>query len=77
MRYSVDLQKALMMQTTQDSPPSGPHHPMTCLGELRLEDDGTLKCPHNSTRAGGDRRTKDCINGSVALLIIELAQATL
>lgn len=68
------LQQSLALLGSPDRPRSGPHHPMVCLGTLRLEEDGTLRCPHNATTRGGDRFTKDCINGSVALLIVELAQ---
>lgn len=67
-----NLQKHLATITSQAMAPTQ-HHPITCLGGLRLEEDGTLRCPHNATVRGGDRRTKDCINGSVAILIVELA----
>jgi hypothetical protein len=50
-----------------------PHHPITCTTELRLEDDGTFACRHASAPSG-DLRTRSCINHSVALLLIELAQ---
>lgn len=51
-----------------------PHHPVTCsVNEpLSLTDDGALHCPHTSTPPN-DHRTRECINHSVALLIIELA----
>jgi hypothetical protein len=52
---------------------AGPHHPITCTTELRFEDDGTFACRHASARSG-DLRTRSCINHSVALLLIELAQ---
>jgi hypothetical protein len=51
----------------------GPHHPITCTTELRLEDDGTFACRHASAPSD-DLRTRSCINHSVALLLIELAQ---
>jgi hypothetical protein len=50
-----------------------PHHPITCTTELRLEDDGTFACRH-AAAPSGDLRTRSCINHSVALLLIELAQ---
>jgi hypothetical protein len=51
----------------------GPHHPITCTTELRLEDDGTFACRHASAPSD-DLRTRSCINHSVALLLLELAQ---
>ncbi|MGH9035421.1 MAG: hypothetical protein ACRD0O_06625 [Acidimicrobiia bacterium] len=50
-----------------------PHHPITCPTELRLETDGTFACAHSAAPAG-DTRTQSCINHSVAVLLIELAQ---
>ena len=50
-----------------------PHHPITCSTELRLEPDGTFACDHASVPAG-DERTRFCLNHSVSLLLIELAQ---
>ena len=50
-----------------------PHHPITCGGELRLEPDGAFACEH-SLAPSGDPRTQSCLNHSLALLLIELAQ---
>lgn len=50
-----------------------PHHPITCVTELRLESDGTFACEH-AEAPSGDIRTQSCINHSVAMLLIELAQ---
>ena len=50
-----------------------PHHPITCTSELRLEEDGTFACEH-AEAPHGDVRTQSCINHSVAMLLIELAQ---
>jgi hypothetical protein len=50
-----------------------PHHPITCASELRLEPDGIFACDHSSVPSG-DVRTQFCINHSLALLLIELAQ---
>lgn len=50
-----------------------PHHPITCGTLLRLEADGSFACEHTSAPSG-DTRTQSCINHSVAMLLIELAQ---
>lgn len=65
------------LQATLSSSSSGtgdtvPHHPITCLGDLRLESDGHFSCEH-STVPPGDVRAQLCIDHSVALLLIELS----
>jgi hypothetical protein len=50
-----------------------PHHPITCTGELRFEDDGTFACNH-AEAAPEDTRTRLCLDHTVALLLIELSQ---
>lgn len=50
-----------------------PHHPITCSSELRFEPDGNFECDHASV-PGGEQRTRSCVNHSLALLLIELAQ---
>ena len=49
-----------------------PHHPITCISELRLEPDGRLLCDHAAAPAE-DQRTRSCLNHSLALLLLELA----
>ncbi len=49
-----------------------PHHPITCSTELRLEPDGSLLCDHAEAPAD-DKRTRACLNHSLALLLMELA----
>jgi hypothetical protein len=52
----------------------GHHHPITCTsGELELDEDG-LRCPHASVPAD-DPRTQECVDHSVAILLIEVAVA--
>jgi hypothetical protein len=71
----VNLQ-ATLSSSSAGTPPAEivqPHHPITCPTELRLEDDGAFACQHASAPSG-DLRTRSCINHSVALLLIELAQ---
>jgi hypothetical protein len=48
-----------------------PHHPVTCSGALRYDEEGTLACDHASASAE-DRRTQFCLTYSVSLLLIEL-----
>jgi hypothetical protein len=71
---TINLQATLSSSTACNSLAEGrPHHPITCTSELRLETDGTFTCEHASAPSG-DTRTQFCINHSVALLLIELAQ---
>jgi hypothetical protein len=51
-----------------------PHHPITCRGELRFDGDGQLSCEH-ATVPPGELRTQVCIDHSIAMLLVELAQA--
>jgi hypothetical protein len=68
----------LKLQATLSSSSSGtgetltPHHPITCNGQLRLEDDGALCCDHTEAPAG-DIRTQFCIDHSISLLLMELS----
>jgi hypothetical protein len=68
----------LKLQATLSSSSSGtgetltPHHPITCNGHLRLEDDGALSCEHTEAPAG-DIRTQFCIDHSISLLLMELS----
>ena len=50
-----------------------PHHPITCTTELRFEPDGALLCDHAKAPAD-DQRTRSCLNHSLSLLLMELAQ---
>jgi hypothetical protein len=54
-----------------DGPGLRPHHPVTCPGALRYDEEGTLACDHASASAE-DRRTQFCLTYSVSLLLIEL-----
>ena len=49
-----------------------PHHPITCTTTLRFEPDGSLLCDH-AVAPTDDKRTRSCLNHSLALLLIELA----
>jgi hypothetical protein len=72
---TINLQATLSSSTACSSlaEMGRPHHPITCTSELRLETDGTFACEHTSAPSG-DTRTQFCINHSVAMLLIELAQ---
>ena len=68
----------LKLQATLSSSSSGtgetltPHHPITCNGDLRFEQDGSLCCTH-SEAPPGDIRTQFCIDHSISLLLMELS----
>jgi hypothetical protein len=49
-----------------------PHHPITCISELRLESYGSLLCEHAAAPAD-DQRRRSCVNHSLAPLLLELA----
>lgn len=73
---AVSLQATLSASSmgTPGAPPVLPHHPITCDGNLRFEEDGRLACDHTAAPPD-DHRTQQCIDHSVALLIIELSAA--
>ena len=68
----------LKLQATLSSSSSGtgetlaPHHPITCNGDLRFEDDGRLRCDHTEAPPD-DVRTQFCIDHSISLLLMELS----
>jgi hypothetical protein len=68
----------LKLQATLSSSSGGtgetltPHHPITCMGELRFEPNGSLRCDH-SVAAPDDIRTQFCIDHSISLLLMELS----
>jgi hypothetical protein len=76
VRGAVNLQATLKSSTVPGivTEPVHPHHPITCAGKLRLEHDRTFSCEH-ATATCRDRRTRACIDLSIAVLLIELAQA--
>ena len=73
---TINLQATLSASSTGSSGSEAilPHHPITCDGCLRLEEDGGLACDH-TVAPPGDHRTQQCIDHSVALLLIELGAA--
>jgi len=73
---AVNLQATLKSSTVPGivTEPVHPHHPITCASKLRLEHDQTFSCEHASAPAS-DGRTQACLDLSVAILLIELAQA--
>lgn len=68
----LNLQATLSASSTGTDEAVAPHHPITCTGSLRLEDDNRLCCDHSSAPPD-DLRTQYCIDHSVALLLIELS----
>lgn len=70
----INLQATLSASSaTANSFIGGPHHPITCSGDIFYEEDGTFRCPH-STAAPNEERTQSCLNHSMAILLIELAR---
>ena len=57
-----------------ETPIPTPHHPITCSSALRLEEDGTFACEHAQVPPG-DIRTQQCLDHTIALLLIELSQS--
>jgi hypothetical protein len=73
--YHFSLQSTLSSGTAMSSLGSPtPHHPITCAGDLFFHDDGRFACEHAEV-ADGDERTVHCVQGSIAILILELARS--
>ena len=71
----VNLQATLSASSATTAPAPVPHHPITCASNLRFDPDaGVLECEHAATEPG-DLRTRQCIEHSLAILLIELAVA--
>ncbi|MEW6477689.1 MAG: hypothetical protein AB1679_36045 [Actinomycetota bacterium] len=66
------LQTRLWLGSANGEQPLTPHHPITCTGRLRLEQDGRLCCDH-SVADPDDERTQACIDHSISWLLMELA----
>lgn len=68
----MDLQGVL----AASNPPgeiSAQHHPISCRSDtLWLAEDGSMGCEHGSV-SPESRRTRGCIDHSIAILIIEEA----
>lgn len=70
----VNLQATLASSSAESIYVQKPHHPISCLEDLRYNDDGSFECPH--TKVGpDDPRTQECLRATTAILIIELARA--
>lgn len=68
----VNLQGTLSAASAVAGHPVSPHHPITCASNLRLEEDGAFACEHAAVPAD-DMRTRQCIEHSIAMLLIEVA----
>jgi hypothetical protein len=72
--HDMNLQATLSSSSATDAAATvRPHHPITCASTLRLEHDGALACEHAEAPTD-DPRTRFCLNHSLALLLMELAQ---
>ena len=71
----INLQATLSASSAMSTPDGSPlpHHPITCTSSLLFEEDGSFGCEHTEVPPG-DIRTQYCIDHSIALLLIELAQ---
>lgn len=69
---SYTLQSSLSASSTGVEPLVKPHHPITCMGPLFLHEDGRFACEHAEAPAD-DPRTQQCLNHSIAIMIIEEA----
>lgn len=69
---TISLQATLSAASADPTVNYYPHHPITCKDDLRYEEDGSFACEHITVPAD-DPRTINCVNHSVALLIIEEA----
>jgi hypothetical protein len=76
IRGRVNLQATLMLSTVPGIVTESvhPHHPITCASRLRLGHDEMFSCEH-VTVPTRDGRTQACLDLSIAILLIELAQA--
>jgi hypothetical protein len=74
-RQASHLQTTLASSSAgvQSEVPVFPHHPITCSGTLSYEADGQFSCEHASAPPG-DARTQLCVDHSIAILLLELAQ---
>lgn len=72
----INLQATLSASTATAANVVEPHHPITCTSQLALYEDGRFVCEH-AEAPPGDFRTQDCLNHTVALLLIEVAVASL
>jgi hypothetical protein len=70
----LKLQATLSSSSSGTGEPVVPHHPITCNGALRFENDGSLHCEH-AEAPPGDLRTQFCIDHSISLLLMELSAA--
>lgn len=70
----VNLQATLSAASASvNQVPPFPHHPVTCSGELRFNEDNSFECDHARAEPGNER-TQHCITHSIALLLINLAR---
>ena len=68
----LKLQATLSSSSSGTGETLGPHHPITCHGPLRFEDNGSLRCDHPEAPPA-DIRTQFCIDHSISLLLMELS----
>lgn len=55
-----------------NDPYQGPHHPMYCSKTICYYENGSMSCPHSTTKSG-TVRVQHAVDLSIAALLIELA----
>jgi hypothetical protein len=76
---SVNLQSTVAAATADNSLAgefSGPHHPITCSGQICVDEDNTIRCEHSKSPPKHPRN-QACFDCSIAILIMEIACNTL
>ena len=72
-KNEMNLQNALSSGTSDQSligEIKGPHHPITCPGDLYVDEDQTIRCIH-STAPGSNPRNQAIFDASIAILIFQ------
>lgn len=71
-RTSFNLQATLSASSATAASPGAGHHPICCESALAFHEDGRFSCDHATVEAD-DVRTHQCVDHSIALMILEEA----
>jgi hypothetical protein len=69
----VNLQSTLSSATSDTAlagPIDGPHHPITCIGKIRIHEDNGIECEH-SYAPPENPRNQAILDATIAILLIE------
>lgn len=64
--------QSTLSSTSQSPEIVRPHHPITCTGDLRYNEDNSTECDHCRV-APDDHRMGQVLNHTVAILLMECA----